>query len=447
MQVSIETTDGLERKIKIAVPSEQVDTAVNARLQEAAKTVSLKGFRKGKVPLKVVKSKFGKGIRQEVVGELMSQNYFAAINEEQLRPAGQPKIEAADPKEGEDLEFTAVVEVYPEIELPDFEKIEAEHVTAEINDTDIDEMIETLRKQRQSWETADRAAADNDQVNIDYLGRLDGDEFEGGKAEGTDLLLGSGHMIPGFEAGIHDKSAGDKFTIPLSFPKDYQNAELAGKEVEFDISLNRVSEQVLPEVDDSFYESFGVEEGGNEAFRAEVLGNMTREMKSASRNTMKSKISDAVVKLVDVDVPESLVVGEIQQLREQALQRMGGGQNIDSSMLPDELFKEKAQQRVVVGLVLGEVIKDQEMKADPEKVREEIEEIASTYEVPDEVVNWYYNNEEQLTAVESTVMEDQVFEYIIEQAKVVEKVVSYADVIHPEQTPAPAKETVKEITE
>jgi trigger factor len=409
-------------------------------LQEAAKTVNLKGFRKGKVPLKVVKSKFGKGIRQEVVGELMSQNYFAAINEEKLRPAGQPKIEASDSKEGEDLEFTAVIEVYPEIELPDFGKIETENVTAEISDTDIDEMIETLRKQRQTWETADRPAADKDQVNIDYLGRLDGEEFEGGKAEGTDLLLGSGQLIPGFEAGIEGKSAGDKFTIPLSFPEDYQNAELAGKEVEFDISLNRVSEEILPEVDDSFYQSFGVEEGGNEAFRTEVLGNMTREMKSASRNAVKSKISEAVVKLVAVDVPESLVDGEIQQLREQALQRMGGGQNIDSSMLPDELFKEKAQQRVALGLVLGEVIKDQEMKADPEKVREEIEEIASTYEVPDEVVNWYYNNEEQLSAVESAVMEDQVFDYIIEQAQVVEKIVTYADVVHPEQNPAASKE-------
>ncbi|MBQ15013.1 MAG: trigger factor [Gammaproteobacteria bacterium] len=432
MQVSIETTEGLERKMTVAVPSELVDTAVNERLQEAAKTVNLKGFRKGKVPLKVVRTRFGKGVRQEVVGELMNQNYYAAINQESLRPAGQPKIEATSIEEGEDLEFTAIFEVYPEIELPDFTKLSAERVTAKINESDIDNMIETLREQRLTWETVERPAADEDRVNIDFVGRLDGEEFEGGKAEGTDLLLGSGQMIAGFEAGIDGKSAGEKFTLPLTFPEKYHSTELAGKAVEFDISLNRVSEKVLPEINESFYESFGIEEGDNDAFRAEVMNNMDRELRAASRSKLKSKVADAVVSLVDIDVPESLVTAEIQGLREQALQQMGGGQNIDTSMLPDDLFKEKASRRVVLGLVLGEVIKAQELKADPEKVREAVEELASTYEVPEEVVNWYYNNKEELAGIESTVMENQVFDYIIDQAQVVDKVVSYADVIRPD---------------
>ena len=265
MQVSVETTDGLERKMTIAVPSVQVDSAVNARLQEAAKSVRLNGFRKGKIPFKVIKSKFGKGVRQEVVGELMSQTYYDAINQESLKPAGQPKIEPTNIEEGKDLEFVATFEVYPEIILPDFSKLEVERLNADINDTDIDEMIETLRQQRQTWEVIEREAADQDMTNIDYLGKKGGEEFEGGAAQGANLVLGSERMIPGFEAGIIGKKAGDEFTLSLKFPTEYHNDDLAGAAVEFDITLNSVSEQVLPEVNEEFYKSFGVEEGGVEA--------------------------------------------------------------------------------------------------------------------------------------------------------------------------------------
>lgn len=432
MQVSIETTQGLERKMTIAVPSEQVDTAVNARLQEAAKNIRMNGFRKGKVPLKVVKDRYGKGVRQEVAGELMSQSYYEALNEQSIKPAGQPRIEATKLEEGEDLEFTAVFEVYPEIELPDFSKIKAEQLQADVEDADIDEMIETLRKQRQTWSEVDRAAADKDMVNIDYVGRKDGEEFDGGKAAGTNLVLGSERMIPGFEDGIIGKKPGEEFTLKLTFPEEYQNAELAGQEVEFDLTLNTVSEQTLPEVNEEFYASFGVEEGGMEAFREEVANNMRRELKTATRNKLKNKIMDELLKLVDVTVPAALIAGEVDQLRNQALQQMGGGQNIDKNMLPDELFREQANRRVVLGLVLGEVIQDQGMKADPDKVRTAVEELASTYESPEEVVNWYYGNEEQLSAVESSVMEDQVFDYIIEQAAVAQKKVSYEDAIKQE---------------
>ena len=432
MQVSIETTQGLERKMTIAVPSEQVDTAVNARLQEAAKNIRMNGFRKGKVPLKVVKDRYGKGVRQEVAGELMSQSYYEALNEQSIKPAGQPRIEATKLEEGEDLEFTAVFEVYPEIELPDFSKIKAEQLQADVEDADIDEMIETLRKQRQTWSEVDRAAADKDMVNIDYVGRKDGEEFDGGKAAGTNLVLGSERMIPGFEDGIIGKKPGEEFTLKLTFPEEYQNADLAGQEVEFDLTLNTVSEQTLPEVNEEFYASFGVEEGGMEAFREEVANNMRRELKTATRNKLKNKIMDELLKLVDVTVPAALIAGEVDQLRNQALQQMGSGQNIDKNMLPDELFREQANRRVVLGLVLGEVIQDQGMKADPDKVRTAVEELASTYESPEEVVNWYYGNEEQLSAVESSVMEDQVFDYIIEQAAVAEKKVSYEDAIKQE---------------
>jgi len=434
MQVSVETTEGLERKMTIAVPGEQVDSAVKAKLNDAAKTVKLNGFRQGKVPFKVVKDKFGEGVRQEVVGELMNQTFYDAINEQGLRPAGQPRIEATKLKEGQDIEFTAVFEVYPEITLPDFSAVAVNSLSADIDEADVDEMIETLRKQRQSWQVAERAAANEDMVNIDFTGRKDGEEFAGGDAKGSSLVLGSERMIPGFETGIIGKSAGDNFILPLEFPADYQSEDLAGQKVEFEITLNSVSEQALPAVDEEFYKSFGVEEGGLEAFREEVVNNMNREMKTASRNKVKTAIMDAIIDSVDIIVPSALVKAETEQLKTQALQQMGGGgQNLDPSMLPDELFADQASRRVTLGLVLGEVIKVKELKADPSKVREAVEELASTYESPEDVVNWYYSNDDQLASIESGVLEDQVFDHILEQASVTDTKVSYQEVIKPEE--------------
>lgn len=424
----------------ITVPGEQVDTAVNARLQEAAKNVNLNGFRKGKVPFNVIKSKFGKGVRQEVVGELMSQTYYEAINQESLKPAGQPRIEATKIKEGEDLEFTATFEVYPEISLPDFSKLEVERLSAEINDSDVDEMISTLRQQRQTWELVERPAAAEDMANIDYTGTLDGEEFEGGKASGTNLVLGSERMIPGFEEGIIGKTAGECFVLALQFPEQYHNKDFAGKEVEFEITLNAVSVQVLPEIDEEFFKSFGVEEGGNEAFREEVSNNMQRELNASSRNKLKNKVMDALIDAVEVTVPAALLTVEIQRLREQALKEIGVGQNIDPGTLPDDLFAEQANRRVVLGLVLSEVTQQQEMKADPAKVRAVVEELAATYESPDDVINWYYGNQEELASIEATVVEDQVLDHIIAAAKVTETKLSYQEVIQP--VPAPSEADV-----
>ncbi len=431
MQVSVETTEGLERKLTIAIPGDRVDTAVNARLQEAAQTIRLNGFRQGKVPLKVVKNKFGKGVRQEVVGELMNQTYFEAIAQESLKPAGQPRIEPTSMDEGKDVEFVAVFEVYPEIELPDFAAIKAERLVAEVSDDDIDEMIETLRKQRQTWVPVERAAADGDMVNIDYVGKKEGEEFQGGKAAGQNLVLGSERMIPGFEDGVIGKSAGDDFTLQLKFPDEYHSEELAGADVEFELKLNTVSEQSLPEVDEDFFKSFGVEEGGMKAFREEVSNNMQREMKTASRNKLKTTLMDALVSDLEVVIPAALMSNEIQQLKNQTVQQMGGGQGFDPHSMPDDLFRDQAKRRVTLGLIMGEVISQQGIQADADKVRDAVEEMAATYESPEEVVKWYYSNEEQLQGIESSVIEDQVFDYIIEQAQVSDKEVSYQDVIKP----------------
>ncbi len=441
MQVSVETTEGLERKLTIAIPGDRVDMAVNARLQEAAQTIRLNGFRQGKVPLKVVKNKFGKGVRQEVVGELMNQTYFEAIAQESLKPAGQPRIEPTSMDEGKDVEFVAVFEVYPEIELPDFAAIKAERLVAEVTDDDIDEMIETLRKQRQTWVPVERAAADGDMVNIDYVGKKEGEEFQGGKAAGQNLVLGSERMIPGFEDGVIGKSAGEDFTLQLKFPDDYHSEELAGAEVEFELTLNAVSEQSLPEVNEDFFKSFGVEEGGMEAFREEVSNNMQREMKNASRNKLKTTLMDALISDLEVAIPAALMSNEIHQLKHQTVQQMGGGQGFDPHSMPDDLFREQAKRRVTLGLILGEVISQQSIQADAEKVRDAVEEIAATYESPEEVVKWYYSNEEQLQGIESSVIEDQVFDYIIEQAQVSDKGVSYQDVIKPESQGGEADDT------
>ncbi|MGA0451732.1 MAG: trigger factor [Pseudohongiellaceae bacterium] len=441
MQVSVEKTEGLERKLTIAIPGDRVDTAVNARLQEAAQTIRLNGFRQGKVPLKVVKNKFGKGVRQEVVGELMNQTYFEAIAQESLKPAGQPRIEPTSMDEGKDVEFVAVFEVYPEIELPDFAAIKAERLVAEVSDDDIDEMIETLRKQRQTWVPVERAAADGDMVNIDYVGKKQGEEFQGGKAAGQNLVLGSERMIPGFEDGVIGKSAGEDFTLQLKFPDEYHSEELAGAEVEFELTLNTVSEQSLPEVNEDFFKSFGVEEGGMEAFREEVSNNMQREMKTASRNKLKTTLMDALISDLEVAIPAALMSNEIHQLKHQTVQQMGGGQGFDPHSMPDDLFREQAKRRVTLGLILGEVISQQSIQADADKVRDAVEEIAATYESPEEVVKWYYSNEEQLQGIESSVIEDQVFDYIIEQAQVSDKEVSYQDVIKPESQGGEAEDT------
>ena len=430
MQVSVETTEGLERRMTIAVPSERIESDVDLRLRKAAKTVRLNGFRQGKVPYKVVKKKFGKGVRGEVIGEVMSQSFYDAVSHENLKPAGQPKIEPVDTDEGKDLKFIAIFEVYPEVELPDLKNIAIDKPVADVAEKDIDQMVETLREQKKSWRDVDRKAKDKDLVNIDYLGKKDGVAFEGGSAKGTNLLLGSEQMIPGFESGIVGKKLGDQFILDLSFPANYHNADLAGEDVQFEITLNSVKESNLPEVDEDFFKSFGVEDGDETAFRSEISSNMERELKTATRSKMKNAVMDALVDLANVEVPEALVEVEVTNLKTQAVQQMGN--SADPSILPDELFKEQAEKRVVLGLLLGEIMKEQEIKADPLKVRESVEELASTYESPDEVVNWYYGNQDQLSTIESQVVEDDVFDFILTEAKVTEKKMDYQDAIKPD---------------
>lgn len=432
MQVSVETTSGLERRLTIAVPSAEVDAAVDARLQQAAKNVRLNGFRKGKVPMRVIRDRFGKGVRQEVIGDLMSRSYYDAIANQSLRPAGQPRIEPKVLDEGKDLEFTAIIEVFPEVQVPDFSALQVERLVADVDDANIDKMIETLRLQRQTWQAVERPAANGDRLTIDFEGFMNGEAFPGGKGQGTSLILGSQRMIPGFEAGLIGHNTGETVVLNLQFPADYHSTEFAGKDVEFRVTIRQVSQPVLPELNDAFFASFGIDEGGEAAFRAEVQQNMEREMRTASRNKVKQKTIDALLQLVSFAIPQALLASEVANLRRQAVDQMGGGKNLDASTLPDQLFAEQARRRVMTGLVLGEVIRQQNLKADADKVRTAVEEIAATYETPEEVVKWYYHNEDQLQTVESSVLEDQVFDFILTQAQVTEKKVSYEQVIQAE---------------
>lgn len=431
MQVSIETTSGLERRLTIGVPAEQVESEVEKRLKQAAQNVRINGFRKGKVPLSEVKKRFGAGVRQEVVGEVISRSFYEAVQKENVKPAGQPNIQPKQLSAGKDLEYIATFEVYPTVALSDLSTYEITRVVAEVTETDIDNMIEVLRKHQGTWIEVERAAADGDQVNIDFIGTKDGVEFAGGKGEGQDLVLGSKSMIPGFEEGVIGLKAGEDKIIKVSFPDDYQSEELKGAAVEFAIKVNKVSEIVLPELNKEFFQKFGVEKGDEKQFREDVKSNMERELSNAIKAKAKAQVMDALIASHNTDIPKALVASEINVLRDQMLQRFGGQQQkFDvKSLLPDTMFKEEAERRVTLGLIVGEIVKSAKLKPDAKRVRSMIEDIASTYQEPQEVIDYYSNNPELMAGVESAVLEDQVVDHILSQAKVSEQQSSYDDVI------------------
>lgn len=439
MQVSIETVSGLERRMTIGVPADQVDNEVNKRLVEAAATVRLDGFRKGKVPMKVLRQRFGKGVRQEVVGDVVSRSFASAVQQENVRPAGQPNIESLTDQPGQDLHFVAVFEVYPEVVLQDFAAIAISRPVAEVGEADIDKMIEVLRNQNATWELVERPAQVGDQVKLDYTGRKDGEEFQGGKADGSTLELGSGQMIPGFEDALVGMSAGDSKTAALTFPESYHSEDLKGAAVEFDLKVHEVREKKQPELNDEFFAKFGVAEGGLEKFRSEVRDNMERELRNAVKNKVKTRLMNRLRELHSVDAPKALVKSEVQVLRRQMLSQFGGGHNFDESLLPDELFSAEAEKRVALGLIVAKIIEEGKIKTDADRVKLQIEEIAATYEEPQEVVSYYYSDERLLGSVQSAVLEDQVVDHVLAAATVTDEPCSYEEAVQPDK-PADSNE-------
>lgn len=437
MQVSIETTSGLQRVMTIGVPADQVEKTVTEELKRIAKGQKVDGFRKGKpLPPKVAKRMFGKQARLEAVYQQMQQTFFEAVQKEEVKLAGMPQFEPTVDEEGKDLEFKASFEVYPEIELADFSSIEVEQKTAEVSDKDIDTMLETLQKQNANWNDSTDAAADGDRVIIDFEGIIDGEVFEGGSATDYTLTLGSNSMIPGFETGLVGAKAEEEKTLDLNFPEDYHKEDLKGKAVQFKVTVKTVQKPELPEMTPEFFKTFGVEAESEDEFRAEVRKNMERELKRALESITKQQVVDGLIANNEIDVPESIIEQEIDRLRQQAVQQFGGAEYMDPSRLPAELFHDQAKKRVQIGLLMNAVIDSNDIKPSDDKVNEIIEEMAVTYENPQEVRDYYANNAEQKSQVEALALEAQVVDKVLATAKVSQAEGTYEEIIQAANQPA-----------
>lgn len=433
MQVSVETTSGLERKITVGVESKNINTEINKRLQHLARTQKMSGFRPGKIPMSVVKKRFGAPVRQEVLQAVMQRSYFEALAQEKIQPAGQPLIEPGEIVEGKDFEFTATFEVFPEITVNDFAKLKIERATAEVTDKDLEKMIETLQKQRGEWVPIKRMAKKGDMIVIDFDGSIDGEAFDGGKAEDFSLTLGTDSMIPGFEKQLLKVKTGEERDIEVSFPEDYQAKELAGKDALFHVVVKEVKGVKLPKIDDDFVKLFGIEEGGIDKLKEEISNNMKRELDLALKAKVKSNVLESLNNDNEVDIPRSLVDQEIESLRQQSIKQMNKGRTTDLNEMPEmpaALFEDQANSRVKLALLVNEIIKTNDIKADPERLKSTIENIASAYDEPEQMVSWYYSNKEQLQQVESSVIEEQVVDFVLESAKVKDKKCTFDEIMN-----------------
>lgn len=427
MQVSVESGEGLERRMTVSLESEHIDAEVDKRIREFARSARLPGFRPGKVPVKILRQRYGGQVRQEVFGELVQSSFAEALTQEELRPAGAPKIEPNIDDSAKRYAYAAVFEVLPQFELGALDSKTLKRPVSEVTDVDLDAMLKRLREQRKTWNPVERAAATEDQLTISYTGTLDGEPFEGGTGEDTKIELGSGRMIPGFEDGLIGAQAGDDRHLELNFPDDYHAEHLKGKSVVFDVRVGEVAEPVLPEVDSEFAKQFGVEDGDLDKFLADVRQNMARELKERIEGRVKNQAMDLLLEANPIDLPTVLVAEEIKALKEQMRQNMSGGK----FELPDDLFQDQAKRRVALGLIIAETIKANDIKVDQDRVRAAVEEMASTYEQPQDVIDYYYGNKEQLASVESLTLENQVVDWVLDHANVEDEAATFEDMTAP----------------
>ncbi|RKZ71569.1 MAG: trigger factor, partial [Gammaproteobacteria bacterium] len=418
---------------------EKIASEVQTRLQSMTKTTRIKGFRQGKVPLKVIQKQYGTRVRQEVIGEVMQNSLYEAITQEKLQPATRPELEDFDTEQTEGLVFTAKIEVLPEITISPVEDLKIEKSVCNVSDDDIDKMIEIVRKQHRRPEAVEREAVEDDSLVIDFIGRIDGEAFEGGAAKDFSLELGAKRFIEGFEDGLIGARAGDKRVLKLKFPDEYGNKALAGKDTEFEVDVKTVNELVLPELDSELFATLGVTEGGLEEFRAEISKNMEREAEQAALTSVKESVMEKLYQANKIDLPASLVANEVTQLKTQykSMLQQQGLSDSDISMGDESRFKEQAEKRVTLQLLVADIIKTNAIKVDPAKVRAKIEKAAVGYEDTSEVINWYYSDKNRLAEVEAMALEEEVIDWIIEKAQVIESELAFDALINKGQTEAP----------
>lgn len=432
MQVSLETTNGLERKMTVEVPVENVSTAIEEKLKNLSRQVKISGFRPGKVPMRVVRQRYGKQVSQEVISDTMQSSYQQAIVQEKLRPASAPSIEPLNLETDKDLRYVATFEVYPEIELADEANYEIEVAEVEVTESDVDDIVEKLLKQKMSWSEVDRKAKTDDQVTINFVGKIDDQAFEGGTSENFVTVIGSSNLLPEFEKQLEGVKKDDKKSFQVTFPKDYMQKDLAGKEATFDIEVLKVEEGELPELNEDLIKEFGIEDGAEESFRKQLRDNMAHELEQRKTAFVKNSVMEALFASNEVETPNALVKQEIQGLRQQMLSNM---QMTDDSkspedMLPDDLFEEEAKKRISLGLLVSEIIQKNEIKLDQDKVAQQLHSISAGYGQPDEVMQYYRNNREAMANVEMMVMEEQVVDYVLGKAKTRAKNFSFDEFVN-----------------
>lgn len=433
LDVAVNVISDKQTQLTVKVPVGTIQSKVESRIRSLAKTAKIDGFRKGKVPVSHIRAQYGAGIQQEVINDVIRDTVFQVLADKKVRAVGVPSID--DVKlENDFLVYQASVETMPEVQVKGLDEIEVERQVATVSDEDVDTMIENLQKQRQTFETKDGELGDGDEATFDFEGSIDGEKFEGGSAEDFRLVIGSGQMIPGFEDGMKGMKAGEERAIKVTFPEDYQAENLKGKEADFKISLKEVKEAKLPELNDEFFELFGVTEGGLDKLKTDVRKNMEREIKNAARNQVKQAAFDALVDKNEFDVPNAMLAAEIDRQRNLMLQRFaqqfGANPNtFDKNMLPDELFEDQALRAVRLGVLVGQIIDKQKLEVDQERVTAFIAEAAENYEDPNEVIEYFTKDKQERAGIEAVVLEDQVVEYILSQAKVTDKEVKYQDLL------------------
>ncbi|MBK2242373.1 trigger factor [Francisella tularensis] len=427
MQVTLEKKEGIHCSLLIEVPANEIDSVVSKEINRTAKTIKMDGFRPGKVPAGMVKKKYGEQIRMEVISDLIPQKYSKAIQDEKLAVAGI-EVELKENKEGQPLKFVANLELFPEFEVTGFEKIEVQKPVVELTDKEVKQMIENLRKQFATFSEVYKVVEKDDKVTIDFVGKKDGEAFEGGTANDIDVIIGSGQMIPGFEDGIIGMKKGEQKTITVTFPQDYQNKDLAGAETTFDITVKKIQQAELPEVNDEFVKKFGVK-GGVDTFENEIKENMQRELKFILQRKVKDQVFKGLREIAKFETPKSLIKREIDAAKQNLLKQMGGAKGFDVNQLPDNLFEANAKQKVKTSLILDSIMNSQEFKAEEAEVESLLDELVQAYEEPEKTKEQIKKNDKEIANLKALVIENKLTDWVLEQAKVTEKTEDFFEVI------------------